>query len=424
MGKKWELMLNLKKVKAAAEVLKKSSAKQRNQVLLEMARLLKSQANKIILANQKDLINLAPEQNSAFRDRLTLNPKRLEQMAQSLILVAKEPDPLKPVGENKVLKNKLVLKKIRSPLGVIFMIFESRPNVAIEAFSIGFKAGNAMILRGGKESRHTTKCLYTIIQQALKKYKLPEDCVWGITDPSRELVNNLLKQKQFIDVVVPRGGESLIEHVSHNTTIPIIKNDRGLCHIYVHKDADLKMAVDILVNAKTQRPSVCNSMETILLHKAIAPKLIPLVYAAMKPFSVHWHVSSDVKNIFSQNNITSNDIQLATDQDWNTEYLDQVVNCKIVDSDIKALEHIAQYGSRHSEAIVTKNKKTAENFQLSVDAAVAYWNASTRFTDGFEFGLGGELGISTQKLHVRGPVGISALTSERWIVNGKGQVRK
>lgn len=417
-------MLNLKKVKASAEVLKKSSTKQRNQVLVEMARLLKSQANKIILANQKDLISLAPEHNSAFRDRLTLNPKRLAQMSESLLLVAQEPDPLGPSGKTKILKNKLALKKVRSPLGVIFMIFESRPNVAIEAFSIGFKAGNAMILRGGKESQHTTKYLYAIIQQALKKYKFPEDCVWGITDPSRELVNDLLKQNQFIDVVVPRGGESLIEHISHNTTIPIIKNDRGLCHTYVHKDADLKMAVDILVNAKTQRPSVCNSMETILVHKNIATKLLPLVYAAMKPFSVQWHVSPEVKKIFLQSDIMSEDIQLAADKDWNTEYLDQVVNCKIVDSDTEALQHIAQYGSRHSEAIVTKNKKTAENFQLSVDAAVAYWNVSTRFTDGFEFGLGGELGISTQKLHVRGPVGIVALTSERWLVDGKGQIRK
>lgn len=417
-------MLNLKKVKASAEILKKSSAKQRNQVLIEMSRLLKSETDAIILANQKDLISLPPDHNAAFRDRLTLNPRRLAQMSESLILVAREPDPLGLTGKVKVLKNKLKLKKFRSPLGVIFMIFESRPNVAIEAFSIGFKAGNAMILRGGKESRHTTKCLYAIIQQALKKYKLPEDCVWGITDPSRELVNDLLKQKQFIDVVVPRGGESLIEHVSQNTTIPIIKNDRGLCHIYVHKDADLKMAVSILVNAKTQRPSVCNSMETILIHKAIAPKLIPLVYQEMKAFSVQWHLSLEAKKVFTQNKITSDDVTLATDQDWNTEYLDQVVNCKIVDSDLEALEHIAKYGSRHSECIVTKNKKTAENFQLSVDAAVAYWNASTRFTDGFEFGLGGELGISTQKLHVRGPVGISALTSERWLVDGQGQIRK
>ena len=417
-------MLNLEKVKAAAEVLKRTSAKQRNQVLTEMARLLKTQEKKILIENKKDLTDLAPDHNSAFRDRLELNSKRLAQMSKSLILVAREPDPLGPTDKAKILKNKLVLKKIRSPLGVIFMIFESRPNVAIEAFSIGFKAGNAMILRGGKESQHTTKCLYAIIQKALKKVRLPIDCVWGITNPSRDLVNDLLKQKQFIDVVVPRGGESLINHVSHNTTIPIIKNDRGLCHIYVHKDADLNMAVEILVNAKTQRPSVCNSMETMLIHKSVAAKLLPQVYARMKEFSVQWHVGPDVKKIFNQAQIKSDDIQLATNEDWNTEYLDQMVNCKLVGSDVEALEHIAQYGSRHSEAIITKNKKTAENFQLSIDAAVVYWNASTRFTDGFEFGLGGELGISTQKLHVRGPVGLSALTSVRWIVDGKGQIRK
>ncbi len=417
-------MLSLKKVKAAAEVLKRTSGKQRNLVLIEMARLLKSQEKKILSENKKDVDALSTEHNSAFRDRLTLNPKRLAQMAASLILVSGEPDTLGPTEKVKILKNKLILKKIRSPLGVIFMIFESRPNVAIEAFSIGFKAGNAMILRGGKESRYTTKCLYTIIQQAQKKRKLPTDCVWGITDPSRELVDDLLKQKKYIDVVVPRGGEALTEHVSLNTTIPIIKNDRGLCHIYVHKDADLKMAVDILVNAKTQRPSVCTSMETMLIHKNIADKLVSLVYKQMKSFGVGWYVCPNTQIIFKKNKIMSDDIQLATDKNWNTEYLDQIVNCKIVKSDAEALAHIAQHGSRHSESIITKNKKTAENFQQSVDAAVVYWNASTRFTDGFEFGLGGELGISTQKLHVRGPVGIEALTSVRWIVDGQGQIRK
>ena len=417
-------MLKLKKVKAASEILKKSSNFQRGQVLKELAHLLTSNEKRIINANQKDLLALDPLHNIAFRDRLTLNSKRIDQMAQSLQLVAKEPDPLGFVGKNKILKNKLVLKKYRSPLGVIFMIFESRPNVAIEAFSIGFKAGNAMILRGGKESFHTTKCLYAMIESALKKYQLPTDCIWGITDSSRDLVNDLLKEKKYIDVVVPRGGESLIEHVSLNTTIPIIKNDRGLCHIYVHKDADLKMATQILINAKTQRPSVCNSMETILVHKDIASRLIPLVYDQMKSFNVQWFVSPDVKTIFQKNKIKSQVIQLATDKNWNTEYLDQVVNCKIVDSDLEAIEHIAKYGSRHSESIITKNKKVAVNFQTSIDAAVVYWNASTRFTDGFEFGLGGELGISTQKLHVRGPVGLEALTSVRWIVDGQGQVRK
>lgn len=417
-------MLNLKKIKQASEILKKSTHRQRNQVLQEIARLIKVQEKKIIIANKKDLDKLDPNQNKAFRDRLTLNSNRLKQMRESLAHIVNEPDPLGPVGPIKILKNKLILKKMRSPLGVIFMIFESRPNVAIEAFSIGFKAGNAMILRGGKESSNTTECLYKIIQQALKKNKLPLHGFWGITDPSRELVHQLLQQKKMIDVVVPRGGEALIEHVSQNTSIPIIKNDRGLCHIYVHKDADLEMAVNILVNAKTQRPSVCNSMETMLIHKSIAQKLIPLIYKKMKSFQVQWHVSPDVKKILAKNKMNSNDIQLATEKNWNTEYLDQVVNCKIVSSDLKAIEHISQYGSRHSESIITQDKKVAQNFQLSIDAAVVYWNASTRFTDGFEFGLGGELGISTQKLHVRGPVGISALTSERWIVDGQGQVRE
>jgi glutamate-5-semialdehyde dehydrogenase len=276
-----------------------------------------------------------------------------------------------------------------------------------------------MILRGGKESHHTTKVFYQIIAAALKKYRLPADCIWGITDPSRDLVNNLLKEKKYIDVIVPRGGESLIEYISQNTQIPLIKNDRGLCHIYVHKDANLNMAAKILLNAKTQRPSVCNSMETMLIHESIVHKLLPIVYNAMNAFDVKWFGCSQTKKIFRD----FKNVKLATSKNWNTEYLDQIVNCKIVKSEKEAVAHIATYGSRHSESIITQNRKIAESFQAHVDAAVVYWNASTRFTDGFEFGLGGELGISTQKLHVRGPVGLEALTSERWIAEGNGQIR-
>ncbi|MGZ3691900.1 MAG: glutamate-5-semialdehyde dehydrogenase, partial [Pseudobdellovibrio sp.] len=330
------------------------------------------------------------------------------------------PDPLKGSGESSVLKNGLILKKIRSPLGVIFMIFESRPNVAIEAFSMGFKSGNAMILRGGKESRHTTAELYRILIEALKFAKLPSDCLWGITDSDRKIVNELLTRKEFIDVVVPRGGEGLINFVVNNSLIPIIKNDRGLCHVYVHNDADIKMAAPIVVNAKTHRPAVCNSMETMLVHKDVADELLPVVYQDMLKFDVKWYGCSHTLKILKK----YKNVKKATPKNYNTEYLDQIVNCKVVSSIEEALEHIETYGSGHSESIVTSDLKTAKRFQNEIDAAVVYWNASTRFTDGFEFGLGGELGISTQKLHVRGPVGLLALTNERWIVDGAGQIRK
>ena len=273
-----------------------------------------------------------------------------------------------------------------------------------------------MILRGGKESRRTTGVLYKILQKALSDSGFNPEALWGITNPDRDLVHRLLKSKQHIDVVVPRGGDRLIEFVVENSSVPIIKNDRGLCHVYVHRDADLRMATDIILNAKTQRPGVCNSMETMLIHRNVAEKLLPQVQKAMSAFAVRWYGCERTRRILSG-------VKKAAKTNWQTEYLDQIVNCRIVDSLDEAIEHIETYGSRHSEAIVTKSPKAAQRFKNEVDAAVVYWNASTRFTDGFEFGLGGELGISTQKLHVRGPVGLEALTSQRWLVEGKGQIR-
>ena len=403
----------------AARLLRSSTVKQRNQVLTTAAELLLSEKNKILKANLADLNSLSANTPTAFRDRLLLTPERLQHMARSLCDVASLSDPLAGESEKKNLKNGLSLKKVRSPLGVIFMIFESRPNVAIEAFSMGFKSGNAMILRGGKESQKTVHILYTLLKKSLQHSNLPSDVLWGITDPDRKIVSSLLKQNKYIDVVVPRGGEALIEFVVKNSHIPIIKNDRGLCHVYVHNDANLEMAVKIILNAKTQRPAVCNSIETILVHQNIANKILPKIYEALSAFQVQWFV--DFKAFALLKKYPS--IQKATAKNWGTEYLDQKINCKIVSSIDEAMEHIETYGSRHSECIITDSESTAQIFQHEIDAAVVYWNASTRFTDGYEFGLGGELGISTQKLHVRGPVGVSALTSERWVVNGTGQIR-
>ena len=262
---------------------------------------------------------------------------------------------------------------------------------------------------------------------------MPEDLLWGITNPDRKIVSELLKKKKYIDVVVPRGGEGLIDFVVKNSLIPIIKNDRGLCHVYVHNDADLDKAVRILVNAKTQRPAVCNSMETILVHESVAKNLLPRVFDAMSSFNVQWFADKKALTILKnhQNSIphiksiqkNQTKIKPASKKSWDTEYLDQIVNCKVVSSVDEAIQHIEQHGSRHSESILTASEASARKFQSEIDAAVVYWNASTRFTDGFEFGLGGELGISTQKLHVRGPVGLLALTNERWIADGTGQIR-
>lgn len=413
-------MLKLKKIKQASLELKHCPVKIKNKFLSDLSLILIRNSNLIIKANIKDLKKLDSSYSLAFRDRLKIDLVRIQQMTNSLKIVAQQPDPLKINSHQKrILKNGLILNKIRSSLGVVFMIFESRPNVAIEAFSIGFKSGNAMILRGGKESHYTTNIFYKLIQQALIKNKLSKNCVWGITNSDRKLVDFLLSQKNDIDLVVPRGGENLISYVSQNTQIPIIKNDRGLCHIYIHSDADLDMAVKILVNAKTQRPSVCNSMETMLIHKSVSKKILPLIYNEMNKHHVVWYGCRKTKKIFN----SFKNVHLASQKNWNTEYLDQIVNCKIVDSDLEALKHIQKYTSHHSESIVTRNKKIAMKFQTQIDAAVVYWNASTRFTDGFAFGLGGELGISTQKIHVRGPVGLEALTCERWIVDGSGQIR-
>jgi glutamate-5-semialdehyde dehydrogenase len=414
------LMDQLKLVKNSARYLRAASAERKNAVLLQAAKLLGEMKDVILRANAEDLKNLDPAKStSAFRDRLTLDEKRIDQMIESLKQVATLPDPVGELDEEKTLENGLKVRRTRAPLGVIFMIFESRPNVAIEAFSLGFKAGNAMILRGGKESRHTSDVLYGILSEAIDSQKIAPEVLWGITDPDREIAAYLLKQRQWIDVVVPRGGDSLIQYVVENSTIPIIKNDRGMCHVYVHEDADLEMAQTIVVNAKTQRPGVCNAMETLLVHHEVAPKLLPKLYDILKKKNVEWFVCPEALKILSGRE----GVHLASEESWDTEYLDYKINCRVVGSQVEAEEHISIHGSGHSEAIITKSPEAARRFEREIDAAAVYWNASTRFTDGFELGLGGELGISTQKLHVRGPVGLRELTSLRWIIEGSGQIR-
>lgn len=414
-----QIIRKLESCRKAARELRAVSTDKKDEILREVARQITQNSEKIIKENEKDLKALSKSTTSAFRDRLLLNEKRLAQMTESLEQVAALEDPVGEVVEKKTLDNGLEVTKVRSPLGVILMIFESRPNVASEAFSLAFKAGNVIILRGGKEAMRTTQVLYDIIHSALKKEGLNPDCVWGITDPDRAISQFLLKQKAWIDIVVPRGGDGLIEFVVKNSHIPIIKNDRGLCHVYVHEDADVEMALEIVANAKCQRPGVCNAMETLLVHQSKANELLPKLYEKFEPLNVEWFVDPKARRI-----IKGKKVKPAKNDNWDTEYLDLKMNCKIVDSLEEAIEHIEKHGSRHSEAIVTRSEPAARRFQSEIDAAAVYWNTSTRFTDGFELGLGGELGISTQKLHVRGPVGLRELTSPRWIVQGSGQVRK
>lgn len=415
-----KLLKKLKLLKEGFQELRQAAAEKKNQVLVDAADLLLQNQTLILKANEKDLKNLDPKTTPAFRDRLTLNSSRLEQMAESLRQVAALEDPVGEIVEKKTLGNGLQLQKIRAPLGVIFMIFESRPNVAVEAFSLAFKSGNVIILRGGRESMHSTTALYKILSEALKKNHFSINSFWGVTDPDRKLVNECLKATGLIDIVVPRGGDKLIEFVVKNSLIPIIKNDRGLCHVYVHEDADLRMALDIVENAKTHRPGVCNAMETVLVHQALAPQFLPELYDRLGSKGVIWYgCAATLKILKGRKNVLR-----VTKQSFDTEYLDLKMNCRVVKNIDEALKHIEEHGSKHSESIVTASEGAAERFENQVDAAAVYRNASTRFTDGFEFGLGGELGISTQKLHVRGPVGLRELTNLRWVIHGNGQIRK
>jgi glutamate-5-semialdehyde dehydrogenase len=411
---------NLQNLKRYLREQRNLSATIKNQVLENLASALLTNSNSLLVANLEDLKLLPVETPNAFRDRLTLNSSRIQAMAESLRQVAALADPVNELVDERVLANGLKLFRRRSPLGMILMIFESRPNVILEAFSLAFKSGNAIVLRGGSESAFTAKAIYKLMSECLLSSGCKTPGFYGIEDYDRGLVEHLLRRRDLFDVAVPRGGEKLIELVQKTALMPIIKNDRGLCHAYVDEEADLEMALNIVVNAKTQRPGVCNSLETVLVHKKVAEKFIPLLYRATELVKLQWRVDS-----FSFSHIKNFPrVELAKEENWQTEYLDLILNCKVVNDLEHAVEHIERFGSRHSETIITANEQKARQFQNEVDSAAVYWNASTRFTDGFEFGLGGELGISTQKLHVRGPVGLKELTTARWIIDGSGQVRE
>lgn len=405
------------KAKQAARKLAITDTDRKNQALLNIADSLESNVKTVLAANAKDISEAkAKGLSNALIDRLLLNEARISDMAEGLRQIAALPDPIG--GGNLVERrpNGLEIVKVRVPLGVIGIIYEARPNVTVDAAGLCLKAGNAVILRGGSEAIVSNMAMVEIIGEALIKAGVPQHAVQLISTTDRQAVNAMLKLHQYIDVVIPRGGAGLIKTVVENSTIPVIETGTGICHTFVDESANVGMAEAIAFNAKVSRPAVCNAMETLLVHKAIANKFLPGMLQKYHDAGVELRGCPETMKFHTA-------VKPATEEDWGTEYHDLILSVKIVADLDEALEHIATYSTRHSEAIVTSNYNNARRFQQEVDAAAVYVNASTRFTDGFEFGLGAEIGISTQKLHARGPMGLNELTSSKFVISGNGQIR-
>ncbi|MFU2361772.1 MAG: glutamate-5-semialdehyde dehydrogenase [Phascolarctobacterium sp.] len=412
-------------VKAKAQAAKQAAAKLavtstavKNAALLAMAAALEAQQSEILAANERDMTAAAAKgMKSSMLDRLKLTAERISGMADGLRQVAGLADPVGNVIDGKTLPNGLHITKIRVPLGVIGIIYEARPNVTADAAGLCLKSGNAVILKGGSEAMESNKTVAAILAQAAEGAGIPAGSIQFIDTSDRQAVQDLIHMNGLVDVVIPRGGAGLIQAVVRNASVPVIETGAGVCHTYVDKDANVEMAMKIAFNAKVQRPSVCNAMETLLVHKDIADKFLPMMLMMYNSSAVEIRGDEAVQEYSGQ-------VHPATEEDWSTEYGDLRLSVKIVDSIEEAMEHIAKYGTGHSECIVTDNYQAAQLFQYTVDAAAVYVNASTRFTDGNEFGFGAEIGISTQKLHARGPMALPELTSTKYLINGNGQVRK
>lgn len=412
-------------VKAKAQAAKQAAAKLavtssavKNAALLAMATALEAQQSEILAANERDMTAAAAKgMKSSMLDRLKLTAERISGMADGLRQVAGLADPVGNVIDGKTLPNGLHITKIRVPLGVIGIIYEARPNVTADAAGLCLKSGNAVILKGGSEAMESNKTVAAILAQAAEGAGIPAGSIQFIDTSDRQAVQDLIHMNGLVDVVIPRGGAGLIQAVVRNASVPVIETGAGVCHTYVDKDADVEMAMKIAFNAKVQRPSVCNAMETLLVHKDIADKFLPMMLMMYNSSAVEIRGDETVQEYSGQ-------VHPATEEDWSTEYGDLRLSVKIVDSIEEAMAHIAKYGTGHSECIVTNNYQAAQLFQYTVDAAAVYVNASTRFTDGNEFGFGAEIGISTQKLHARGPMALPELTSTKYLINGNGQVRK
>ncbi|MBU1087405.1 MAG: glutamate-5-semialdehyde dehydrogenase [Candidatus Omnitrophica bacterium] len=412
-----ELLTTAKQAQKAARFLSVVSTEEKNKAIKTMAKELLKHSKAIIAANKLDVQSAKKEKrNSAFIDRLSLDLSGIKKMSDDLIAVADLADPVSEVIKTWQRPNGLVLSKVRVPLGVIGIIYESRPNVTSDCAGLCLKTGNAVILRGGKESIHSNQAIYKVISLALRKTGFPQGCISLIQTTDRQAVNELLKLNDYIDLIIPRGGESLIRGVVENSLIPVIKHYKGICHIYVDKYADFAMAQAVAFNAKVQRPSTCNAMECLLVHADIALDFLPEMVKHLRKSGVEIRGCAKTAKLIPG-------IKLASNQDYATEYLDLILSVKIVSSLKQAVDHIAKYGSKHSEAIITENLRNGTSFLKSVDAACVYLNASTRFTDGNQFGLGAEIGVSTDKLHARGPMGLVELTTYKYVIIGNGQIR-
>lgn len=394
------------------------AGKKKDDALLAIADALRNEREAIKAANAVDIENgRKAGLSESLIDRLLLTDARIDGMALGCEQVAALPDPIGETLSGKVLANGLEVRKVRVPMGVIGIIFEARPNVTADAAALCLKAGSAVILRGGKEAINSNKSIASIMRAAVKAAGLPEDSIQLVEDTSRQSSIEMMGLSEYLDVLIPRGGAGLIRAVVENSKVPVIETGVGNCHVYVDESANLEMAADIVFNAKTSRPSVCNAIETVLVHKVVADKALPLIKSRLDEKGVEIHGCERTREILGDCVIP------ATEDDWYTEYLDLKLAIRVVDSLNDAMDHIAKYSSGHSECIVTENYENSRIFTAGVDSAAVYVNASTRFTDGGEFGLGAEIGISTQKLHARGPMGLNELTSMKFIINGSGQIR-
>jgi len=413
---------NLKKVKDAARVVANLSTEAKNNALSKIAYVLKENMDEIMEANQKDMIRGEEKGLGSKLDRLKLTPERIQGIIDDLNNVVSLEDHVGQIIDEKTRPNKLQIQRVRVPLGVIGIIYEARPNVTVDAASLCLKSGNAVVLKGGSDALNSNRVLVKLIKEALKESEVPEDAVTLIDTEDREAVGELLKMRDYIDVIIPRGGKGLINFVIENSEIPVIETGASVVHMYIDKEADLKKAVDCAVNAKTRRVSICNALDVAVVHKDIAEEFIPLLAENLLTLEKSVEVRADSRSFELLKDKYEN-LTEAEAQDFDTEFLDYILSIRVVDSYEEALDHIYRHSLKHSESIITENVETADKFLKEVDAACCFVNASTQFSDGAQFGLGAEIGISTQKLHVRGPFALEGLTTFKWVIRGDGQTR-
>ena len=404
------------RAKEAAQTLRTKDDIEKKQALIQIAAALTDNAEELLLQNQKDIETARDKLSASMLDRLTLTKERIRSMAEAVSAVAQWPDPVGKILEETKRPNGLIIQKTAVPLGVIGIIFEARPNVTSDCAALCIKAGNACILRGGKEAFHSNMAIVRVMREALTRSSLDVNCIQLVEDTRRESAEEMMKMTGYVDVLIPRGGAGLIKSVVDNAKVPVIETGVGNCHIYIDKAANPDMAADIVFNAKTSRPSVCNAAEKVLVHRDVASTVLPLLAKRLAEKEVQLRGDAEACSILPG-------AKPAAEEEWSQEYLDYVLGIKVVGSIDEAICHIEQYSTHHSEAIVTEDPQAADKFLRSVDSAAVYHNASTRFTDGGEMGLGAEIGISTQKLHARGPMGVDQLTSYKYVVKGNGQIR-